>query len=97
MYRPSYIEPDNMKLLGFDLLKDKDGYLKYQNDGTKHYNPDYNSEYPEPKGKVLIYVNTTYTKNTFYLSIRQDGDTRNSYTGICPSEEFFIQLLNNIR
>jgi hypothetical protein len=50
-----------MKKLGFDVTEDKDnGYFKYQNDGTKHYNPDYNSKFPEPKGKVLISVNSIH-------------------------------------
>ena len=97
MNRPPYIEPHNMKLLGFDLITDANGYLKYENDGTKHYNKDYNPNYPEPKGKVIIYINTTYAKDKFYLSIKQDGDTRTSYGGVCTSEEFLIQLLNNIR
>jgi len=98
MYKPSFIEPENMKKLGFDLISDKDGYLKYENNATIHYNKDYNKQFPEPKGKVVIYINTTYSTNDyFFLGIMQDGDSRTAYNGICDSEEFLISLLQRIR
>jgi hypothetical protein len=96
-FRPPFIEPNNMLVLGFKLISDKDGYLKYENNATVHYNKDYNDTFPEPTGKVILYINTTYDKNYFYVSIRQDGDTRTSYAGVCSTEEFLKQLLNNIR
>ncbi len=97
MFRPEFIEKENMSKLGFDLISDKDGYLKFQNNGKIHYNKDYNRQFPEPKGKVILYINTTYHSNYFYMSIRQDGDTRNSYNGVCNTEEFLVMLFNNIR
>jgi hypothetical protein len=103
MYKNDFLEPDNMKKLGYELSEDHkdDGYYKYQNNGTIHYNKDYNRNFPEPKGKVLISVNTTYTtltkENIPYIGIKQDGGTRSVYSGLCPSEDFLIQLLNNIR
>ena len=97
MYRPEFIEPNNMKSLGFNLISDKDNYLKYENDGTKHYNIDYNKQFPEPKGKVILYINCTYHNNYFFLGIKQDADTRNSYNGVCSTEEFLKMLLYNIR
>ena len=97
MYRPQFIEKENMKLLGFDLMSDKDGYLKYQNDGTKHYNKDYNPNFAESKGKVIISINTDYNGEAFYLGIKQDAGTRTCYAGICDNEAFLKLLIKNIR
>lgn len=94
--RKSFLEPDNMKILGFDCVSNKDSYLKYENDGTKHYNVDYNEKFPEPKGKVIIYVNFTYGEIPF-VGIEQDGGTRNVYHGVCDNEVFLIKLLYSIR
>ncbi len=94
--RRAFLEPDNMKLLGFDCLSDKDGYLKYQNDGTKLNNPDYNKKFPEPKGKVIIYVNFTYGEIP-YVGICQDGDSRTVYGGICETELFLKLLITSVR
>lgn len=99
----SFLLPDHMKVLGFDCLKDgeKDGYYKYENDGTKHRNKDYNQKYPEGKGKVVISLNINYTGTGFCnlpnIGIKQDGGTRSSYNGVIPSEKFFVMLLNSIR
>ena len=95
-YNPTFIQPDNMKVLGFDLVSNKDGYLKYINDGTKHRNPDY-GKFPESKGKITVFVNTTYSEEYFFLGITNDGETRTVYNGICKTEEFLLELLNNIR
>jgi len=91
-----FLEPENMKVLGFDLISSKDGYLKYQNDGTKHRNKDYNKNFPEPKGKVFVFVNFNYSDIPF-IGIEQDGGTRPVYNGICETEQFLITLLNSIR
>lgn len=91
-----FLLPDNMKKLGFDCLSNKDGYLKYQNDGTKHYNKDYNSTYPEPKGKVIVYVNISRSNYNF-VGIMQDGDTRTVYNGVCEDQEFLVKLLYSVR
>lgn len=96
MKRKSFLEPDNMKILGFDCVSDKNDYLKYVNDGTKHYNTDYNKLYPEPKGKVFICVNFTYGEIP-YIGIQQDGDSRTVYGGVCETEEFLVMLLNSVR
>jgi hypothetical protein len=99
MYRPKFIEPENMKRLGFDLISDEQGYLKYQNDGKVHYNKDYNKDFAEPKGKVLVFINTGYIGEgeAFYLGIKQDAGTRNVFNGICDTEEFLVNLFNKIR
>ena len=92
-----------MKVLGFNCTKESDGYLAYENDGTKHYNKDYNTECPEPRGKVIININLNYgcISEKFsqlpFMGIYNDGNTRTSYHGVIPSEEFLITLLNSVR
>lgn len=97
MFRPQFIEPENMKLLGFSLVSDKDNYLKYENNATIHWNKDYNKQFPEPKGKVIIFVNCTYHDDYLFLNIRQDGDSRTVYNGVCDSAMFLKMLLENNR
>jgi len=102
IFKYDFLEPDNMNKLGFEIKEETSvGYYKYQNNGTIHYNKDYNRNFPEPRGKVLISVNTTCTTldgvNIPYIKIKQDAGTRTVYDGLCPSEDFLIQLLNNIR
>lgn len=94
--RQAFLEKDNMKILGFDLISDDGQYLKYQNNATIHYNKDYNSECPEPKGKVFIYVNFGYSDQPF-TAIKQDGDARQVYHGVCKTEEFLKDILCSIR
>lgn len=95
----SFLLPDNMKKLGFELTKKpENGYYAYQNDGTKHYNKDYHNAAPESKGKVLLYVNLSdYSKKNPFVGIKQDCGSRTVYNGICSTEEFLIQLLNQVR
>lgn len=94
--------------IGFDFVDrsydkniNSEIHLKFINNGTIHYNKHYNSQFPETKGKVEIYVNLDYgtiTKNTqAYCNIEQDGGTRTVYKGIIPSIEFLKQLLYSIR
>lgn len=97
MPRPLFIEPENMLHLGFELISDKDGYLKYQNNATILYNQDYNKHHPEPKGKVILYFNTNYTETSIYLQIRQDGDTRTVFNGVCDTALFLKLLLESVR
>lgn len=92
-----FLLPDNMKVLGFDCKEDKNPYFIYVNDGTKHYNKDYNRTCPEPRGKVYVYVNLEYSKEVGFIGIDQDGDTRHVYNGVCPTEEFLLSLLHNVR
>jgi hypothetical protein len=98
----NFLLPDNMKLLGFDCVENKgNGYYKYVNNGTKHYNKDYNSRFPEPKGKVVIYLNINYSGDEFtnlpFVNIRQDGDSRTVYNGVISTDYFLISLLKSIR
>jgi hypothetical protein len=96
-YRRQFLEPENMLFLGFELISDKNGYLKYQNNGKIKYNKDYNKQFPEPKGKVIVYVNFTYSEEYSFVGIEQDGGTRSVYNGICNTEQFFKELLYSIR
>lgn len=97
MFRPNFIEPENMTILGFELVKDKDNYMTYHNNATVHYNKDYNKKFPEPKGKVILHVNCNYHEDYFYLCIEQDGGTRNSFCGVCNTESFLKELLSMVR
>jgi hypothetical protein len=93
----NFLLPENMLKLGFKCLKNRqDGYIQYENNSTIHYNTDYNKEFTEPKGKVIIYVNLNYSTLPF-INIKQDGGTRSAYHGVCDSEEFLIKLLYSIR
>ena len=95
----NFLLPSNMRKLGFELAEpSKDNiYFKYQNNATIHYNKDYNSKYPEPKGKVILYVNLDYDPKYPFIRIEQDGGTRTVYSGICDNEEFLKQLLYSVR
>jgi hypothetical protein len=98
-HRPDWIEPNVLKELGFNLISDEDGYLKYGCDGKTFICGAYNKEYPLPKHKRLIYVNCTYapTENVVFVGITEDGDTRTCYNGVCGSLDFFKQLIYNTR
>ena len=91
--RRAFLEPENMLLLGFECIQNDKGYLKYENNATVHYNPDYN-QFPEPKGKVIIYVNFTYGEIPF-VGIDQDGGTRTVFNGVCETEMFLKLLLHS--
>lgn len=98
--KPVWLEPDNLELLGFEVTEDKNnGYLKLQNNGKILWNPDYNRNFPESRGKVLISLNygDTGEYGKVYMGIKQDGGTRTVYNGLCNDEEMFIILLKNIR
>jgi len=99
----NFLLPDNMKVLGFDCTKEgtESGYYSYKNDGTKHYNKDYNNQFPEPRGKVIIDVNINYSGEAFtnlpFVHIGQDGDSRNVYNGVIATEDFLLMILISIR
>ena len=90
------LTPESMKLeFGFDCKKNEHPYCTYVNDGSKHRNKDY-SQFPEPRGKVIVHCNHNYSDLPF-ITIEQDGGTRTVYHGLCPSKEFLETILNNIR
>lgn len=90
------ILPSGIELIKNDKGSEERGYYKAINNGTVHYNKDY-SDFPEGKGKVVIYFNINYSKNGIFAEIRQDADTRKVFHGIIPSKTFFTNLLINIR
>lgn len=96
-FRRQFMEPEEMKKMGFDLIKDEDGYLAYQNDGTVQFNTDYNKDFPEGKGKVLINFNTTYSDTHAFLGIKQDAGTRTVYYGVVDNKTFLQWLIAAIR
>lgn len=98
MPKPNFLLEDIMKEKGFYLYsKDAtDSYYEYHNNGTVHYNIDYNQRFPEPKDKVIINISFKYGEFP-YVSITQDGGTRKVYAGVVYNEVFFDQLLYSIR
>lgn len=86
-----------MLYLGFEKVSENGPLKAFQNNATILWDKDYNAEFPEPKGKVIINVNTEYRKNKCFATIQNDGGTRKVYNGVVPNEEFLIQLLKNIR
>lgn len=95
VYRPQWVEPDSMKVLGYKLISDKEGYLKYENEaGT--ICPSYGKM---PRGKTTVYLNTTYNPKVgeVYVGIKEDMDTRTVYGGICTTEDYFKLVLSSVR
>lgn len=96
-YRPHWIELEFMLLLGYKLVSDKDGYLKYES-----YHPIAKCKGYGllPTGMRIIYFNTTYSpieEKEVFVGIRSDGDSRTCYNGVVTSEEFLKQLIENVR
>jgi hypothetical protein len=94
-WRPKWVEPKYMDKLGYELISDKDGYLKYGNKaGIK-----VDGYGIMPKHKRFIYFNTTYKpySRKVFVSIREDGDTRTVYNGVCKGPVFLEQLHKHVR
>jgi hypothetical protein len=94
-YRPEWVEPKAMKALGYSLVSDKEGYLKYQNDGGTRC-PGYGLM---PQGKRQVFFNTTYNpaNSEVFVGIREDWDTRNVYYGVCNTEIAFRLIIGSVR
>ncbi len=95
----NFLLPKEMLSFGFELVPAENnamGYFQYQNNASVHWNKDYNKNFPEPKGRVIIYVNMHYSDLPF-VEIQQDGGTRKVYHGVCPSKLFLEMLLTSIR
>jgi hypothetical protein len=99
--RPNWIEPKEMKKIGYQLISDKDGYLKYEN-VAGHIFPSYGKSC---RGKRIIYFNTTDaiferdtidTENMIFMGIKEDADTRTVYNGVVNSKELLISILNYV-
>lgn len=101
VYRPHWVEPDYMKSIGYELVSDVRGYLKYESKwaygpverrGTKY-------ESVIGNGKRIIYVNCTFSpeENHVYLGVREDGDSRSVFGGICRSSEELVLILDLVR
>lgn len=94
VYRPAWVEPVIMKQLGYKLLSDKDGYLKYANEGGTegtYYGPMW-------RDKRIIYFNTTFQphKEVVFVGIMEDGDTRTVFNGAIGDQELFIKIMNSV-
>ena len=97
VYRPSFIEPDLMSELGYKLVADKDGYLKYTSSWDLKAKHREDRKYEQLLGddKRIIYFNLTYSpeENLLFCQIREDGDTRTVYNGVIFDRDQLIMIL----
>lgn len=82
MYRPQWIEPDEMLKIGYQLVSDKDGYLKYENIAG-HVFPHYGKSCV---GKRILYFNCTLMDDFVFLGIQEDGGTRTVFHGVIDTQ-----------
>lgn len=98
-FRPFWVEPDYLDKLGFVLEKDEKGYLKYTNKPGVEFT-DYGKAWG---GKRFIYINTTYCniplikENCVAIGVREDGDTRCVFNGVCFTEQDLLTILKLVR
>ena len=104
VHRPYWIFPLLMEELGYELIKDEEGYLKYQNKaGADSYTAErWNSKShygKQARGKRFIYFNTTFNPadQEVFMGIKEDGDTRTVYNGVVRSREEMVLILNSVR
>lgn len=98
IYRPNWIEPEEMKKIGYDLVSDASGYLQFENEPGLEV-PGYGKMC---RAKRIIYINTTYVEfskiqDILYAGIEEDGGTRKVFGGVIDSQEFLIKILNSVR
>lgn len=91
------ITDDMMKYLGFDCTKSNGDYATYINNGSRHWNKDYNSDFAESRGWVVIHINRDYSKTGTFARIEQDGGTRKVFHGSIASYEALVMILASIR
>jgi hypothetical protein len=91
------ITDDMMTYLGFDCAKSNDNYATYINNGSRHWNKDYNSDFAESRGRVVIHINRDYGKTGTFAQIEQDGGTRKVFHGSIASYEALVMTLASIR
>lgn len=91
------ITDEMLKYLGFDCTKSNDNYATYINNGSRHWNKDYNSDFAESRGRVVIHINRDYGKTGTFAQIEQDGGTRKVLHGSIASYEALVMILASIR
>lgn len=90
IYRPSWVEPEYLAGLGYKLISDAEGYLKYSSyfnykalhrAGRKH-------EQRLGNDKRIIYFNLTFSpeEQLVFCCIKEDGDSRTVYNGVLTEE-----------
>jgi len=98
VYRPSWVEPMHLAKLGYKLISDKDGYLKYASSwelkalhrkGRKH-------EQLLGDEKRFIYFNLTFSpdEEIVFCGIKEDGDSRTVYNGVLAEKSQLELILN---
>jgi hypothetical protein len=99
IYRPDWVEPEHLATLGYKLISDKNGYLKYESSWELKamHRSGRSHEQLLGDGKRIIYFNCTYLPEDclVFCQIREDGDTRTVYNGVL-TEASKLELLLRI-
>ncbi|WPU91807.1 hypothetical protein SNE25_21040 [Mucilaginibacter sabulilitoris] len=86
LYRPFWVEPAHLATLGYELISDENGYLKYQSSWKLKAMHRAGRTFAQllGDGKRFIYFNCTYVPqdNLVFCCIREDADTRTVYNGV---------------
>lgn len=100
VYRPEWIEPEHLQKLGYRLLSDKDGYLKYESswESKALHRKGRTFEQLLGDGKRIIYFNLTYQPqdSLVFCGIEEDGGTRTVYNGVLFNDEQLEFILNAV-
>lgn len=98
IYRPSWVEPEHLAQLGYELVSDKDGYLKYTSSWKLKalHRKGRKFEQLLGDGKRIIYINCTYgpDESLVFCNIREDCDTRTVYNGVLTEGSQLELILN---
>ena len=94
VFRPAWVEKEAMKELGYDLVENADGCLKYVSGKGAT-----SGGHPLWKGKRTVGFNTTYDPKSrvVFCGIREDGDTRNVFYGVIDTGANFRKILELVR
>jgi len=92
-FRPVWTKENMMKRLGYSLISDDGEYAKYENHPGIEV-PGYGTM---PKGKRVIYFNGGYQHDAVFTCIREDGDSRTVFNGICKNFSEFYGILKAVR
>lgn len=85
----TWVNPEELDQLGYELLSEADGFSKYHNKAGIVL-PSYGIA---GRGKRIIYFNTTYSPQEVFVGIKEDGDTRIAFNGAVTSKEEFLTIL----
>ena len=98
IYRPSWVEPEHLAQLGYVLVSDKDGYLKYASSWELKALHRKGRTFEQLLGddKRIIYFNCTYVPqdSLVFCKIYEDCETRTVYNGVLTEASQLELILN---